>query len=174
MEYENPVIEHYRNIFPGYADTLEKIIYPSIEQPDYETKELNKNSTTDVIEKLSAGKSKTLKATVKELLNEIEIRKGLNSGLNTKINDEICKTKTYLHEINEICQRRYDNEDLKFGRRRTQLENRLITLEQEKRQKQKEFWKDSMFLKKYLMGALADYWTVFGRENLFNENDAQT
>jgi hypothetical protein len=168
MEYENDTADKYRNIFPGYTHTLEGRLYLPVEEGALEVFEATGiRREEDPIERLFSGKSKTLKATVRELLNEIDLREGLNSSLFSKVDEEICKTKTYLLEINGVCQRRYGVEELQFGRRRTQLEDRLVRLEQEKRQEEKEFWKDAMFLKKYLMSALADYWETVGRENLF-------
>lgn len=162
MEYQAISSEKYQEVFPQYSGSLEQMIYePSIGQPE--------NKQEYAVDKLFSGKTKTLKATVRELINEIGLRKNIHSDLVSRIDNEICKTGTYLHEINDVCERKYAEEP-KFGRRRTQLENRITSLEQEKRTEEREFWKDSMFLRKYLMNALADYWRASNKIS-FLENE---
>lgn len=156
MEYGN-VAEKYQDLLPGYFNNQEIEVYSEIENNLEQIIGQRKQQTLDM---LFSDKSKTLKATVKELLNEISLRKKLNSELLTKMNEDICKCKTYLHEIRDIVKRNYEAQDVKFGRRRTQLENMILSLEQEKRKEYVECWRDLMFLKKYLMSALADYWEL--------------
>ena len=89
------------------------------------------------------------------------------------MDSDVCKTDSYLEQIKFITQRQYTPDlEISFSRRRTQLESRLIDLEKEKRQEYLTCWKDLMFLKKYLLSALKDYWTVSNRKSFLGmEND---
>ena len=50
--------------------------------------------------------------------------------------------------------------------------SRLIDLEKEKRQEYLTCWKDLMFLKRYLLSALKDYWNLSNRKSFLGmEND---
>ena len=44
-----------------------------------------------------------------------------------------------------------------------QVEDKLLDLEQEKRKEKLECWRDLMFLKKYLMSSLKEYWDLVKR-----------
>ncbi|MFC1551321.1 hypothetical protein ACFL6P_02025 [Candidatus Latescibacterota bacterium] len=55
-----------------------------------------------VLEKVFSDKSKSLKTTVKSLLNEIKLREKLDSHLLRKINDEICQSHTHLMHLENI------------------------------------------------------------------------
>jgi hypothetical protein len=160
MAYEITA-ENYRNVLPGYLKSGS--LYPGVET-SLEGIVKTPVSNHPTLDFLFSDRSKNLKATVKELLNDINQRKDLSTDIFGRIDKDLCKFKTYLHEIEEITTRRYYCEDLKFGRRRTQLESLILNLEQEKRQEDRECWKDLMFLKKYLMSALTDYWE-FSRKN---------
>jgi hypothetical protein len=151
----------YGNVLPGYQGS--GLLYPEVESP-LEKVIHSPSPGSQPLDMLFSDRTKNLKATVKELLNEINLRKDLSGKISSGINNDICKFKTYLLEMEEITNRRYECEDLKFGRRRTQLESTVLTLEQEKRQEDRECWKDLMFLKQNLMSALTDYWE-FSRKN---------
>jgi hypothetical protein len=126
-----------------------------------------------IVEKVFSDKGKTLKATIKALFNEILLRERLNSELLGKIDSDICKTNSYLEQIRFFTQRQYlPDLEIAFSRRRTQLENQAFDLEKEKRQEYLTCWKDLMFLKRYLLSALKDYWTVSNRKSFLDlEND---
>ncbi len=116
-----------------------------------------------ILEKIFTDRAKILKATVRELLKELTLREELYRKIMDEIENDICKTETYLHEIKEKVERSYEADKLQFGRRRTQLEARIIKLEQEKRQEKREFWRDMAWLKKYLLSAFADYWDLVNK-----------
>ncbi len=118
---------------------------------------------------LFSKKSKTLKATVKQLLDEIKIREKLHDDLMTRITQNSCKCGTYLLELNTITQHNYLIErTLETFPRRTQLEDQVLGLEKEKRDEDLMFWKDVSALKKYLMSALAEYWEVVRKNEFVN------
>lgn len=126
-----------------------------------------------IVEKIFSDKGRTLKATIKAMFNEILLRERLNSKLLDRIDSDICKTGSYLEQIRFFTQRQYTPDlEIAFSRRRTQLENQVCDLEKEKRQEYLTCWKDLMFLKKYLLSALKDYWTASNRKSFLGiEND---
>lgn len=125
------------------------------------------------VEKIFSDKGKNLKATMKALFNEILLRERLNSHLLGRIDSDICKNGSYLEQIRFITHRQYTPDlEIAFSRRRTQLENQIFDLEKEKRQEYLACWKDMMFLKRYLLSAMKDYWTVSNRKSFLDlEND---
>ena len=175
MEYKLP---NYASAFPSYLENsvlkprdfyqtgieegLEKIILN--EEPE---------RVRGVVDRVFSDKSRTLKATVKAFFNEILTRERLNSALLKRIDSDICKTDSYIDQIHFITKRQYTPDlSIAFSRRRTQLESQVRDLEKEKRQEYLVCWKDLMFLKKYLLSALKDYWNVGGRKTFLDvEND---
>jgi hypothetical protein len=47
-----------------------------------------------------------------------------------------------------------------ISKSKSQIEANVLELEKEKRKEQLECWRDLMFLKKYLMHSLKDYWEL--------------
>jgi hypothetical protein len=146
----------------GIAESLENIILQ--DDPEKER---------SIVEKIFSDKGRTLKATIKALFNELLLRQNLNYKLLDGIDSDICKTGSYLEQIRFFTQRQYTPDlEIAFSRRRTQLENQVVELEKEKRQEYLTCWKDLMFLKKYLLSALKDYWTASNRKSFLDlEND---
>jgi len=145
----------------GIEESLENIVLK--EEPQIER---------GIVDKVFSDKGRTLKATIKALFNEILLRERLNSKLLGRIDSDICKTDSYLEQIRFLTQRQYMPDlSIAFSRRRTQLENQVFDLEKEKRQEYLTCWKDLMFLKKYLLSALKDYWTVSNRKSFLEIED---
>jgi hypothetical protein len=177
MEYKLP---NYAGAFPSYLENsvlrprdyyhtgieegLEKIVLN--EEPEMER---------GVVDKVFSDKGRTLKATVKAFFNEILTRERLNSELLKRIDSDICKTDSYLDQIHFITKRQYTPDlPIAFARRRTQLEGQVRELEKEKRQEYLACWKDLMFLKKYLLSALKDYWNLSHKTEFMDyEENAQ-
>ncbi len=133
----------------------------------------SKISSKSLPEILFSSKAKTLKATVKQLLDEIELRKTLHADLINRINYDSRQCGNLLEEITLLTRNNYLIERaVDFSSRRTQIEVQIIDLEKEKRQEDLVFWKDIATLKKYLMIALADYWDIARKNKLLNlENE---
>jgi hypothetical protein len=146
----------------GIEESLENIILKN--DPEKER---------GMVGKIFSDKTRTLKATVKAIFNELLLRQNLNYQLLNRIDSDICKNNSYLEQIRFFTQRQYTPDlEIAFSRRRTQLENQTFELEKEKRQEYLTCWKDLMFLKKYLLSALKDYWTVSHRKSFMDlQND---
>jgi hypothetical protein len=139
----------------GYKNSLESIASESI---------TFKNES--FIDRLFSDKTKTLKATVNALLEEVENRRNLNLSLIDKIDSERSYINTDLIHINNQ-QVNYDFErDKERNKSKFKLEDRVQRLEEEKRKEAVEYWRDIMFLKKDLMSALKEYWDIVKRREL--------
>ena len=118
---------------------------------------------------LFSTKAKTLKATVKQLLDEIKIREKVHDDLMSRITQDSCKCGTYLLELNRFTNDNYISERvIELFPRRNQLEEQVLALEKEKREEDLMFWKDISALKKYLMSALAEYWNIVRKNEFVN------
>jgi len=163
----------YQNTLPGYLgnqvskltpfyhtdlrESLEKIVIK--DEPAKEE---------GMLERVFSDKGKNLKATIKALFKEIQLREKLNSHLLNNIDDDMCAQRTELMQL----------ENLKPGylvygakdpsKRKIQLENSVLELEKEKRKEYLECWRDLMFMKKYLMISLKDYWDLAKKRNMLS------
>jgi len=174
MEYEN---KSYNNALPSYLDNpalKPRNYYETGLEQGLESIVLNDEPVGEkgIVDRVFSDKGRTLKATVKALFNEILTRENLNSELLKRIDSDICKTDTYLEQVHFITKRQYTPDlEISFSRRRSQLESQVRDLEKEKRQEYHECWKDLMFLKKYLLSALKDYWNIGGRKTFLSVED---
>ncbi len=128
------------------------------------TKPHRKNESA--LETLLADKGKTLKATVKALLAEINLRENLDENLITEIDNEVSTHRSQIFHLQDL-RVHYDFERFMVVKNLiVKLENQVLELDKEKRQEHLESWRDLMFLKKYLMSALKDYWNLVRKREL--------
>lgn len=159
---ENPVLQPRHFYHTGFEDSLEKIVLK--EEPEQER---------SIVDKVFSDKSRTLKATIKAFFNEIMTRENLDSILLSKIDNNICRQHSYLESLKLMNRHSYSLDLLgDFHKNKLHLEGNVLELEKEKRKEYLECWKDLMFLKKYLLTALKDYWNTGSRKIFLNiEND---
>ena len=154
LEYSNALHSCLENRLANYLKT------------DYQKIEDSK----DVAEMIFTDRTGSLKSTVKELLAEIERRENLNTNIKTRIDDDRSKCVEYLREAKFWTDNPY-NPDNDFLKRKTNLEQQIFSFEEQKRTEDLTCWRDLMFLRKYLMSALKDYWKLSKcRSVLENEN----
>ena len=154
LEYSNALHGCLENRLANYLKT------------DYQKIEDSK----DVAEMIFTDRTGSLKSTVKELLAEIERRETLHLDLKGRVDGDISKCGEYLQEAKFWTDRPY-NPDTNFIKRKSNLEQQIFSLEEQKRTEDLTCWKDLMFLRKYLMSALKDYWKLSKcRSVLENEN----
>lgn len=160
---ENSVLKPRPFYHTGFEDSLEKIVFKEESEP-----------AEDILGRVFSDKSKTLKATIKALFNEIMLRERLDSFLLYKVNEDICRQHSYLEQVKEFTRLNYSAGFLDyFSKAKLKLENNVLDLEQEKRKEYLECWKDLTSLKKELLSALKDYWLLSKRRcslNLENDN----
>lgn len=145
---ENPVLKPRPFYHTDFEDSLERIVLR--EEPEEEK---------DLTERLFSDKSRTLRATIKALFNEITLRERLNSFLLYQINEDICRQHNHLEQVRQLTRFNYSTDFLNyFSKAKMKLEDNVLGLEKEKRHEYLECWKDLMHLKRYMMSALSDYW----------------
>jgi hypothetical protein len=168
MLYTRDKQEGYRNVLPGYLENRLAGYNSFINTSDYKSEskeEYISKPANDIVNSIFSDKTKTSKSTVRELLAEIKRRDNLHNDIKSKIDDDICRCDTYLHEVRFWTERNY-NPDTNFLRRRTSLEGQIFTLDEQKRIEDVNHWRDTMFLRKYLMSALKDYWNAFRKNKI--------
>lgn len=168
MEYKT---SQYSNVFPGYLEN-------SVSRPFYHTDLKNclegvvlkpqPEKQNNLLEKVFSDKSKTQKGTVKALLNEIQLRETLDSHLLKKVDDEICRQHTDLMQLTNLKVQYSLDLTKNLNKTKMQLENNVLELEKEKRKEYLECWRDLMFLKKYLLTSLKDYWDLTQKRNVLS------
>ena len=171
MPYKN---SEYSNVLPGYLENTPKPrpFYHSDLRESLENIVLKEGSEKEkgILERVFSDKSKTLKATVKALLNEIELRERLNSHLLYKIDDEICEQHTDLMQLENLKVHYIFDRFMEVKNKKNQLEDNVLELEKEKRKEYVECFRDLMFLKKYLLTSLKDYWDLVKKRDLLSSD----
>lgn len=165
--YQNTLYGHSENqafkLKPFYhsdlKESLEKIVI--IDEPAKEE---------GIMERVFSDKGKNLKATIKAQFKEIELREELNFHLLNRVDDDICYQRTELLGLTNRKTGYFSYMEQDHKKRMTQLENNIIDLYKEKRKEYLECWRDLMFMKKYLFGALKDYWDISKRREALAHN----
>ena len=168
MQYENTT---YQSVLSGYQGSpAPKPFFHSELKESLETVVLKDvpEKEQGIAERIFSDKGKSLKATIKALFNEIQLREKLDTFLVYKINDDMCAQKSQLEHLKGL--RTHYNPDWHndVSKNKKQLEGNLLELEREKRKEYIECWRDLMFMKKYLMTSLKDYWDMAKKRNMLS------
>lgn len=129
----------------------------------------NSKNKSGPLEDMLSDKVKSLKASVVALLEEIKLREDLNTSHLNKMNDEI------LNQHNELMHLENVKDCYPFDlvrdadEARVKIKDNVLELERELRSEGLECWRDLMFLKKYLMGSLKDYWELVRRRQVLGK-----
>ncbi len=113
-----------------------------------------------------SDKAKTLKASVNALLEEIKLCEDLNAHQFKKMNGEICRQHTELMQLENLKDHYSSDLTKDVSEAKAKIETNVLELEREERQERLECWRDLMFLKKYLMVSLKDYWELTRRRGM--------
>jgi hypothetical protein len=122
-----------------------------------------------VLEEMFSDKAKTLKASVNALLEEIQLREDLNTSHFKKMNGEICRQHTELMQLENIVDSHPFDLTGDLDEAKSRIKTNVLELEREKRQEGLECWRDMMFLKKYLMVSLKDYWELARKRGILGD-----
>jgi len=168
-----PINSEYLNSFPGNFKNTESNLRPfyhtnlnnSLENIVFKDKPENEKG---LLEKMFSDKSKTSKASVKALLEEIKLRERLDTQLINNIDNEICRQHTLLSQLENLKVHYIWDQFTDMSKIKMQLENNALELEKEKRKEYLECWRDLMFLKKYLLIALKDYWDLIKKREVLS------
>ena len=140
-------------------NSLENIVFK--EKPDNEK---------GLLERIFSDKSKTSKAAVKALLDEIKLRESLNSHLLNRIDEGICRQHTLLAQLENLKVHYIWDQFTDMSKIKMQLENNALELEKEKRKEYLECWRDLMLLKQYLLTAFKEYWDLVKKRELLSSD----
>ena len=168
MEYENTA---YQSVLPSYQGTpaLKPFFHSELKE-SLETVVLKEEPEKEqgIAERIFSDKGKSHKATIKALFTEIQLREKLDTFLVYKIEKDMCTQKSQLEHLSSL--RTHYNPELHndISKSKKQLEGNLLELEREKRKEYIECWRDLMFMKKYLMTSLKDYWDMAKKRNMLS------
>lgn len=166
----------YPNAWPSYLENQQsKPFYHTNLKDSLEgiTLTLTPAKKYDVLGNIFSDKARTSKATVKALLYEIKLRETLDSHLIGKIDDEICRQHTQLMGLDNMKVQYSPYLAKDANKTRSPLESNVLELEKQKRTEYLECWRDLMFLKKYLLSALKDYWNIVKKRDVLSYPGSQ-
>ena len=176
--YDLPMVLGYTG--PGlsfYSPGSEKAndLIPSFsKQGDLLTKSKNlegqtsKNSN-DLINTFFSDRVAMLRATLENILSQIEERKRIKERNLLSIRKDMCKCQSYLLEIEALSNLLYSR-GINMGRRRTNLDGQMFSLKKDLRSEELSYWRDLVFLKKEFMETLKDYQAAKKRKELLLPN----
>lgn len=118
---------------------------------------------SSLLEDMFSDKARTLKASVNALLEEIQLREDLNASHFGKIDGEVRRLHTELMNLENISDCYPGDLTRDVDEAKVKIKANVLELERERRSEGLECWRDLMFLKKYLMGSLKDYWELVRR-----------
>jgi len=168
MEYKQ---SQYLNAVPAYFENSELKAAPFYHSDlKYSLESIVSREeparNTGLLGKVFSDKTKTLKATIKALFNEVMLREKMNLHLMNKIDEDISSQNTDLSNLSISSFTYSPDLQKESNNRKMQLEGRVLELQQEKRNEYVECWRDLMFLKKYLFMSLKDYWDLSKRRDV--------
>ncbi len=120
--------------------------------------------------KVFTDKTKTLKATIKALFNEVILREKMNVHLLNKIDEDVSKQNTEFSNLKTSSFNYSPDLQKELNNKKMQLQDNVLELDKERRKEYLECWRDLMFLKKYLFSALKDYWDLSNRRSALAYN----
>ncbi len=88
----------------------------------------------------------------------------------SEIDNSICKQHTDSFKFNMRSAHYQFDRFMELQKQQQQIEDNVLELEREKRKEYLECWKDLMFLKKYLMMALKQYWDLVKRQEILSDD----
>ena len=180
--YDLPLVLGYTG--PGlsfYSPGSEKIndLIPSFsKQEDLLTRsktlenQTSKNSN-DLINTFFSDKVAIVRATLENILSQIEERKRIKQRNLSAISKDMCKCQSYLLEIEALTKLLYTH-DISMGRRRTNLDGQMFSLKKDLRSEELSYWRDLVFLKKEFMESLKEYEAAKKRKELLSTNYLNT
>ena len=121
------------------------------------------------VQRLFSDKTKAEKAIVRQLLSEIVAREQIKKEAFGQIEEEICQCETWLHDIRAAAdQEKYlpPEEGMRFHARRTQVDFKILELQEKKREAGLSAWQDLSTLRRYLLFAFRDYWSAARRNQV--------
>ena len=119
--------------------------------------QISKNSN-GLINTFFSDKEAMRRATLENILSQIEERKRIKERNVVSIRKDMCKCQSYLLEIEALANLLYrQGININMGRRRTNLDGQMFSLKKDLRSEELSYWGDLVFLKKEFMETLKEY-----------------
>ena len=141
-----------------FESGLEKI---ALEQPEAEG---------DVLERVFNVRTKSLKATIRALLKEIQIREHLDIHLISQIEKQKSQLNTQIINLHLDKARYMGPFKDQIYVMRTQLRNSMLELDRQKRAEYLQCWHDLLGLKRELLIALREFWDLTKNKEILLED----
>ncbi len=164
-QYDVPLVLDY--IGPGlsfYSPCSEEIgdLIPSFsKEEDLITGSKSLQSQTpgdnsDLINTFFSDKVSMMRATIENIVSQIEERKRIKERTTTTIRRDMFECDSHLLETEALLNSVYSHGP-NVGRRRTTLDGQLFSLKKDLRSEELNYWRDLVFLKKEFMETLNEY-----------------
>lgn len=135
--------------------------------------ERTSENSNDLVNTFFSDKVAMLRATLENILSQIEERKRIKERNVVSIRKDMCKCQSYLLEI-EALAILLNSQGINMGRRRTNLDGQMFGLKKDLRSEELSYWRDLVFLKKEFMETLKDYQAAKKRKELLSLNYVST
>jgi len=180
--YDLPMVSGYTGpglSFYSQGSEITKELIPSFSKQEdllarSETLEnqTSKNSN-DIINTFFSDKVTIHRATLENILLQIEERKRIKERNLLSIRKDMCKCHSYLLQIETLANLLY-SQDIAMGRRRIILDGQMLSLNKDLRAEELGYWRDLVFLKKEFMETLKEYQAAKKRRELLSSNYVNT
>jgi len=174
LGYTGPGLSFYS---PGSKETNDLI--PSFSKQDglltksKNLEDLTSKNSNDLINTFFSDKVGMMRATLENILSQIEERKRIKERNVVSIRKDMCRCESYLLEIEALAKLLYTH-DISMGRRRTNLDGQMFSLKKDLRSEELSYWRDLVFLKKEFMESLKEYQAAKKRNELLSTNYLNT
>lgn len=157
--FYRPGCEKTGNLIPSF--TKEKDLLARSEILEDQTSK----SSNDLINTLFSDKVAMLRATLENIVSQIDERKRIKERSTVAIRRDMCECESHLLEIEVLANAVY-SQGINMGRRRTTLDGQLFSLKGDLRSEELSYWRDLVFLKKEFMKTLKEYQATKKRKEL--------
>lgn len=119
----------------------------------------------DLINTFFSDKVAMMRATIENIVSQIEERKRIKERNTTTIKRDMFECENHLLETEALLNSVYA-QCPNMGRRRTTLDGQLFSLKKDLRSEELNYWRDLVFLKKEFMETLNEYQAAKKRKEL--------
>ncbi|MBA7490515.1 hypothetical protein ES702_01053 [subsurface metagenome] len=167
LSFYSPGSEKANDLIPSFS-RQEGLLTKSKNLEDRTSKNSN-----DLINTFFSDKVGMMRATLENILSQIEERKRIKERNVVSIRKDMCKCQSYLLQIEALANLLYTH-DISMGRRRTNLDGQMFSLKKDLRSEDLSYWRDLVFLKKEFMENLKEYQAAKKRNELLSTNYLNT
>lgn len=137
----------------GYLSIPSYQMQENLISPDKQIEIGKKEKNNGILNEVFKDKFETVKSTLFDIVSELNNRLALDHQLTRKINEDICRLRTQLFELESWP----TGGNHAMDKRRGALEDKIHKLENELRIQDIRRWQDMVFLKKELRKTFMEY-----------------